>query len=85
MASTNSMSQFLASIKEGGTFVVPPCVVSSLELNPLGYQCYGDSNVVHRVSDPVCLLPSLGEPKGVTHHHTICQNKVTIPNLTFES
>ena len=58
MASTNNMSLFLASIKEGGTFVVPPCVVSSLELNPLGYQCYGDPNVVR---DPVCLLPSLGE------------------------
>ena len=55
------ISQLVASIKAGGTFGIPACIVGSLEINPLGFPCYSNKEVTHRVSDKACALPSLGE------------------------
>ena len=56
-----SISQLVASVKAGGTFGIPACNMGSLEINPLGFPCYSNVEVIHRVSDPACALPSLGE------------------------
>ena len=55
------ISQLIASFKAGGTFRIPACIVGSLELNPIGFPCYSNGDVIHRVSYPACANLSLEE------------------------
>ena len=55
-----SIGQLVSAFQAGGTIKIPACIVNGVELAQLGYSCYGNSGMVHRVSD-ICVLPSLGE------------------------
>ena len=39
---------------------IPACIVNGVEIAQLGYSCYNNVEVTHRVSE-ICTLPSLGE------------------------
>ena len=39
---------------------IPACIVNGVEIAQLGYSCYNNMEITHRVSE-ACTLPSLGE------------------------
>ena len=55
-----TISQLISAFQAGGTAKIPACIVNGVEIAQLGYSCYGNGEVVHRVSE-ICVLPSLGE------------------------
>ena len=55
-----TIGQLISAFQAGGTAKIPACIVNGVEIAQLGYSCYGNGEVVHRVSD-ICVLPSLGE------------------------
>ena len=54
------ISQLISSFQAGGTVKIPACIVNGVEIAQLGYSCYNNVEVTHRVSE-ICTLPSLGE------------------------
>ena len=54
-----SISQLIASFQAGGTFGIPACIVGSLEIAQLGYTCYSNREVSHRVSEKACTVNAI--------------------------